>query len=50
LDERTARLLCERGAWATLSTALRELNPRVEHHVKHRSSAEEECLEEIKLH
>lgn len=50
LDERTARLLCERGAWVKVGAAVRELNPRVEHHVKYRSSAEEECLEEITLH
>jgi hypothetical protein len=50
MDERTARLLCERGASVRLSAAIRELNPRVEHHVKYRSSAEEECLEEITLH
>jgi hypothetical protein len=50
MDERTARLLCERGACVRLSAAVRELNPRVEHHCKYRSSAEEECLEEITLH
>lgn len=50
LDERTARLLCERGAWVRLSGVVRELNPRLEHHVKYRSGADEECLEEITLH
>jgi hypothetical protein len=50
LDDRTARLLCERGTAARLAATLHELNPRVAHQVTHyRSNPEDACLEEIAL-
>jgi len=50
MDERTSRMLCERGCTVKLNTALRVLNPHIEHRVKsYRASTEDACLEEIRL-